>query len=141
MTSVPVKVMRHGLGLVLLLVCCVCAEAQVRFEHTQRELGIVPEDTVHLPQCDFTFVNDGKTAVSLSRVKTSCGCLQADYDRRPVAPGKTGHVRITFDPAGHPGKFLRKVFVYFSGKSQPVVLHIKGTVVPAQRPGRQFLCL
>lgn len=127
---------RCGIWLVFIFLCNVHVEAQVRFEHTVHELGIVPEDTVHLPHCDFTFVNEGKTAVTLSHIKTSCGCLQVDFDRQPVAAGKAGRFRIVFDPAGHPGKFMRKVFVYFNNESQPVVLQIKGTVIPAQREGR-----
>ena len=88
---------------------CGFVHAQVRFARTTLDLGTIPEDTVRLPRCEFSFVNEGDTVVALSRVSTSCGCLRASYGKRPVQPGQTGYVIVTFDPAGRPGKFLRKV--------------------------------
>ena len=103
---------------------CGFVHAQVRFARTTLDLGTIPEDTVRLPRCEFSFVNEGDTVVALSRVSTSCG--------------QTGYVIVTFDPAGRPGKFLRKVSVYFAGQVRPYVLQIKGTVAPARRSGQQF---
>ena len=129
---------RHILFCLFLLVMCGFVHAQVRFARTTLDLGTIPEDTVRLPRCEFSFVNEGDTVVALSRVSTSCGCLRASYGKRPVQPGQTGYVTVTFDPAGRPGKFLRKVSVYFAGQVRPYVLQIKGTVAPARRSGQQF---
>lgn len=120
--------------LLLFLSAGIFLHAQVRFDRTTYDLGSCPEDTVRLPRCEFTFTNLSKRAVSIAEVKTSCGCLKASFDRRPVQPGKTGRLVLTFDPQGHPGNFLRKVTVYFSQQPHPCILQIKGNVRPASRP-------
>ena len=124
--------------LLLFLSAGIFLHAQVRFDRTTYDLGNCPEDTVRLPQCEFTFTNLSKRAVSIAEVKTSCGCLKASFDRRPVQPGKTGRLVLTFDPQGHPGNFLRKVTVYFSQQPPPCILQIKGNVRPASRPRRSI---
>ena len=84
--------------LLLFLSAGIFLHAQVRFDRTTYDLGNCPEDTVRLPRCEFTFTNLSKRAVSIAEVKTSCGCLKASFDRRPVQPGKTGRLVLTFDP-------------------------------------------
>lgn len=126
----------------LLLFICILISgmgtAQVKFTHVLHDFGSLVEDTVRLPQCEFVFTNQGKHPVSITRIDTSCGCLKASFDARPVPAGQTGSIRITFDPKGHPGKFLRKLTVYFSRQSAPCTLQVKGTVRPARRPPGQF---
>ena len=125
-------IMRNTI-LTLALFCCATLHAQVEFAETSCDLGTFAEDTVRLPRHTFTFINRGRKAVAPTEVKTSCGCLKADFDRRPVTPGGKGQITVTFRPEGHPGRFLRKLTVYFSNRPQPYILEVKGNV----RPSRQ----
>ena len=111
--------------------------AQIKFTHATYDFGTFAEDMVRLPQCEFEFINNGKHPVPVIKINTSCGCLKATFDPQPVNAGKTGIIRIIFDPKGHPGNFLRKLTVYFSRQSRPCILQVKGTVRPAQKPPGQ----
>ena len=94
---------------------------------------------LHILFCLFLLVMCGFVHAQVRFARTTLDlCLRASYGKRPVQPGQTGYVIVTFDPAGRPGKFLRKVSVYFAGQVRPYVLQIKGTVAPARRSGQQF---
>ena len=47
----------------------------------------------------FHFKNGGTAPLQISKVKPSCGCLVADYDRE-IAPGGAGTISATFDTEG-----------------------------------------
>ena len=119
--------------IVLGALCCQSLMGQVKFAASVQHLGVVPEDTVHLPTVWFRYKNIGKTVTSVSRVKVSCGCLKAVYSSHPLLPGKSDSIRIIFNPAGHPGVFDRKVWVYFSGSPRPYELRLKGVVKAVER--------
>lgn len=74
-------------------------------------------------------VNEGPDTVIITRVKPSCGCTAAGYDRDPIAPGDTTTVSFTYDPARRPGTFAKTVRVYIAGQDSPTIIHIRGTIV------------
>ena len=76
----------------------------------------------------FTLLNNGELPLVISRVVTSCGCTQPEWTKEPIAPGKTGEVRVAYDTAGRPGPFTRTISVYSNGKTGNYVLTIKGDV-------------
>lgn len=51
----------------------------------------------------FSWRNEGRTPLVITRVKSTCGCAVASYDRQPVAAGAEGAVSVTYHPKGHPG--------------------------------------
>lgn len=56
--------------------------------------------------------NVGPEAVQIKRLTTTCSCAVAVCDRKTVNPGDTAVISVTYNPAGHPGKFTRRIFVY-----------------------------
>lgn len=88
---------------------------------------------------EFLMVNKGETPVTILRVKTSCGCTQAEYPKESVAPGDTASITFSYNPLRRPGKFEKSIKVYLtdnakSGKAteegaEVSTLHIRGTVI------------
>ena len=78
----------------------------------------------------FKVTNEGETPLVVTKVVTSCGCTSPDWTKEPIATGKNGEIKVTFDPTGRPGPFAKTISVYSNGKSGSLVLTIKGTVVP-----------
>ena len=79
----------------------------------------------------FIVKNEGDAPLVISRVVQSCGCTAPDWTKEPIAPGKTGEIKVSYDPAGRPGPIGNKtVSVYSNGKAGSVVLTIKGNVIP-----------
>jgi archaellum component FlaG (FlaF/FlaG flagellin family) len=77
----------------------------------------------------FKIKNDGEIALVVTKVVASCGCTSPDWTKEPIAPGKTGEIKVTYDPNGRPGPFTKTVSVYSNGKSGSYILTIKGTVI------------
>ena len=43
----------------------------------------------------FTVINNGELPLKISRVIASCGCTQPKWTEEPIAPGKTGEIKVT----------------------------------------------
>ena len=78
----------------------------------------------------FKVKNDGEVALVITKVAASCGCTTPDWTKEPIASGKTGEIKVTYDPVGRPGPFTKTISVYSNGKTGSYVLTIKGQVIP-----------
>ncbi len=59
----------------------------------------------------FTVMNNGELPLVISRVIGSCGCTTPDWTKEPIAPGKTGQVKVTYNPSKKLKSFLLKPFM------------------------------
>ena len=64
----------------------------------------------------------------LTRVIASCGCTTPEWTKEPIAPGKTGDIKITYNPKDRPGPFVKTISVYSNGKNGSFILTIRGEV-------------
>ena len=78
----------------------------------------------------FTFINKGNAPLIITRASANCGCTKPEYPVKPVAPGKEGQIKVTYQPKGRPGSFSKNIYVYTNGEPERVVLLITGTVIP-----------
>ena len=78
----------------------------------------------------FTIKNEGETPLVITRASASCGCTTPEITREPIATGKTGEIKVTFDPTGRPGPFTKPVTVFSNGTNGSFMLTIKGIVIP-----------
>jgi len=76
----------------------------------------------------FTVLNNGELPLVITRVVPSCGCTTPEWSQEPIAPGKTGNIKVSYDPKNRPGPFAKTVSVYSNGKTGNYVLTIKGDV-------------
>lgn len=67
----------------------------IQFDETTYDYGTVKDgDKVkHI----YKFKNTGKAPLIISDAKGSCGCTVPDWPREPIAPGKTGEIKVEFD--------------------------------------------
>ena len=93
----------------------------------------VPETEVDFGACDwqkehtavFKIRNTGQKLLVVHEVKTSCGCLEADYTKAPVKPGGEAEVRLTFK-ATQPGYFRKVALVRCNTEGQLLRLYVTG---------------
>ncbi|MBD5174906.1 MAG: DUF1573 domain-containing protein [Bacteroidales bacterium] len=109
-------------------VCALGLNAEVRWLATTHDFGAFDEDMGPVT-CQFTFVNDGSEPIAVTAARASCGCTTPKYSREAVAPGDTGSIEVTYNPAGRPGRFEKSIAVDFSEPQPKLRLYIKGTVV------------
>ncbi len=77
----------------------------------------------------FTLTNNTDKPIVVTNVKPSCGCTTPEWTKEPIAPGKQGHVKADFNPAGQsPGAFEKTITVETSGEPSTMTLKIKGTI-------------
>jgi hypothetical protein len=81
----------------------------------------------------FTLTNDGKEPLIISSAKASCGCTNLTYGKDPIMPGKSTTISATYNAAAV-GPFVKTITVVTNASDQPVVLQIKGKVIPKTEP-------
>ena len=77
--------------------------------------------------------NASNQTLVVTRVTTTCSCLQAVADKGAVEQGEKSAIRIAYYPKGHPGKVEQRLFVYTSlSSSRPTaIVTLKGEVTPS----------
>ena len=75
-------------------------------------------------------VNQGAETIAITRIKSSCGCLQVELPKRVVAPKERVRVALKYYPRGHAGRVRQRVLLYTeaSDEAPSVVLQVQGFV-------------
>jgi hypothetical protein len=100
----------------------------LQFQDKTHDFGEVVEQN-GLAVYEFSFLNKSTRPVKILAVQPSCGCTTPGWSKEPIAPGKTGFVKASFDPKGRPGYFSKSLTVATDLDGNSIVLQIKGTVV------------
>ena len=77
---------------------------------------------------DFEIKNKGDMPLVITRIIASCGCTTTEWPREPIAPGKTGKIKVSFNPARRPGPFRKTFSIYSNGKVGSFIMNIYGEV-------------
>ena len=104
-------------------------KAQIHADELVYNFGTIAE-AAGLASHTFVITNKGDAPLVITRVTASCGCTRPEWTKEPIAPGKTGDIKITYNPKGRPGPFYKTVSIYSNGKKGSYSLAIKGTVTP-----------
>ena len=79
--------------------------------------------------------NDLSDTLYPVQIYTPCGCTQANFSRKGIAPGEDETLEITYDPAYRPGPMMEEIVVYY--RNSPVRSRgfiIKGEVIGFLHP-------
>lgn len=106
------------------------AQPQVFLPETRHDFGAFSEE-VGPVTCSIPVVNTGDEPLRIINARATCGCTRPEFDPAPVAPGDTTFVKVTYDPAGRPGRFSKKVYLYTNTTPDKSSVVIKGVVVGA----------
>lgn len=99
--------------------------AAFKWGETTHDFGKIPQGKP--VTVEFKFTNAGKVPLVLSTVSASCGCTTPEWTKDPVAPGKTGTIKATYNAAGV-GAFNKSVTVNANVEGGATYLYIKGEV-------------
>ena len=125
---------RHIISAILGLAALVATAGKpaISFDGTTHDFGTIAEDGGNVSH-EFTFTNTGDAPLMIVKASASCGCPRPTYPKKPVDPGKSAKIKVTYVPAGRPGEFNKTVTVKTNakGENQKVVkLKISGVVIP-----------
>lgn len=115
-------------AITLCAIATAMASESVKWLETKHNFGAFDEDNGPVSTV-FRFVNTGTEAVAITAARASCGCTAPEYSREAILPGDTASVRVTYDPAGRPGRFTKYVAVDLSMPGSRQKLYVSGTVV------------
>ena len=101
-------------------------QPMIAFDKTEHDFGTVLQGEV--VTYSFHFTNSGSLPLIISNVNTSCGCTVGDFPREPIAPGKEGYIKATYDSKGHQGFQTRALTVITNTNPSQTVLRLKATV-------------
>lgn len=113
---------------------CIDIQAQqptgpsIEFQYIQYCYDTILQDSNG--ECFFKFTNTGKMPLHIMRATASCGCTDVTIPSKPVLPGKTGIIKVSYDTK-ELGPF-RKTIVIISDalNSEKTILMIRGVVIP-----------
>lgn len=103
--------------------------AEIKFQETTYNFGTIPERKGVVSH-EFVFTNVGESPLIIRDATAECGCTTPEYSEAPILPGKSGKVKVTYNPLGRPGGFTKKVTVRANGKQKKSYIYIKGVVNP-----------
>jgi hypothetical protein len=95
-------------------------------DKTEFDYGNIPENG-GLAHHTFIITNTGANPLSIQQMTASCGCTTHHWTREPIAPDKTGEIKVAYNPKGRFGAFAKNIAVYCEN-ADPVHLTIKGNV-------------
>lgn len=106
-------------------------KGSLEFAKTTYDFGTITDS--HAPVVhEYDFINVTDQPVAVLSVTTGCGCTRPEYPIKPVEPGKTGKIKITFLPKGQRGTIDRHINVRYRGakarSSERTTLRLQGTV-------------
>lgn len=75
-----------------------------------------------------TVTNVGTDPLLIEDARPSCGCTVSDYTKTPIAPGKTGTIKATYNAAAL-GTFNKTLTVKFAGADDVKFVKLTGEVL------------
>ncbi len=100
------------------------AEKEFNFGTFRESAGLITHD--------FQFTNTGRIPLLINEVKAACGCTVPEWPKEPILPGKSGIIKVSFNPAKQNGAFSKTIQVSSNADVPLVNLIVKGVVIPTQ---------
>ena len=107
-------------------------KGEMKMKETVHDFGNIKEADGPV-SVSFTFTNVGKANLIIYEAKADCGCTTPEYPKAPIAPGKSGKIKVTYNPLGRPGAFDKSVTIKTNGNPTKVRVKVRGTVMPKNR--------
>ena len=103
------------------------SHAEITFDKTEHDFGRLLQGEI--VSYSFKFTNTGNAPLVISAVNKSCGCTASEFTKEPIAPGKGGQIKITYDSNGHNGIQSKTITVVTNTNPAANALRIKAEVV------------
>ena len=102
------------------------AVSKIEFSETIFNYGDIPFKSDG--KCEFEFRNFSDKPLVINTVKTSCGCTNPVWPKKPVGPGETGIISTKYNTK-ITGAFQKSITVYSNAENSPAMLFVKGNVL------------
>jgi hypothetical protein len=79
----------------------------------------------------FEITNTSNKPLVIENAHATCGCTVPEYQKEPIAPGKTAKIKVQYN-AANGGHFDKTVYVKLAGVDEEKALAITGEVLTAE---------
>jgi hypothetical protein len=100
--------------------------AGITFEKTTHDFGNITQGEV--VEYEFIFTNTGENDLLISNATASCGCTVPDYPKEPIAPGKQGKIKATFNSELRIDRFQKEIYITANTEPMTTTLTITGLI-------------
>ena len=100
--------------------------AELKFESEKLEAGV--SDGKTNVNIDFKFKNTGTIPLVINEVRGNCHCVQGTKPDKPIAPGDSSVISVSFDPAGVSGTYMRTLMVQSNATRPSIELYVMGDI-------------
>ena len=102
------------------------ADEVAKFKIETIDMGKIKQDNP--ATAVFEVTNIGTEPLIIEQANPTCGCTIGDYTKEPIAPGKTGTIKATYN-AKALNAFEKHLTVKFAGVNEVKSITIKGEVL------------
>lgn len=81
---------------------------------------------------EFVFKNNGTDPLIIKNARGSCGCTVPTWPKEPIMPGDSGTIKVKYT-TNRVGRFTKQVTLSTNVETKPIILTIKGEVLPAPK--------
>lgn len=98
----------------------------IEFEEMEFDFGTITqgEKVSH----EFKFENTGDKDLIISNAYADCGCTVAEVPKKPIPPGESGMIRVTFDSEKKTGMVTKSISVVTNCMPNKQVVKIKANI-------------
>lgn len=77
---------------------------------------------------NFKFTNVGKSDLIITHAQASCGCTVPDFPKKPIKPGESSKISVTFNSSGRLGVQVKTITLVANTQPNTYVLTLKSIV-------------
>ena len=107
-------------------------QAEIKFDKVTQDLGTFSESNP-VQEATFVFTNVGDAPLVINQAIASCGCTVPTYTQAPIAPGKSGEIKVVYNGKGkYAGEFKKLITIRSNASNELVRLYIMGNMEAAK---------
>ena len=101
--------------------------AKMEFEETVYDFGSVKQGTK--VNHTYKFTNSGKVPLIITDARSTCGCTVPTFPKTPIAPGKSGKIKVVFDTTNFSERQGKPITITANTYPNKTELMIKGDII------------
>jgi hypothetical protein len=101
--------------------------SKLSFEKVEHDFGTIKEGEI--VQHIFKFKNSGNSPLVITNASGTCGCTVPEWPKEPIAPGKSGEIKVSFNSKGKSGVEEKEVYVMANTIPNKTTVRIKSLVL------------
>lgn len=106
------------------------------FEVSETVLAGEPSDTLRMGTVregekvtmGFSLKNGFSGPFVVEKIVSGCGCTLFGYSRKPIKPGESANMEVTFNSAGFYGEVIKEAKIYTSVSATPYKVIVEATI-------------